>query len=147
MLVLVVSFLFCLYLSTSDVSVFVYHFVMKQHGYIFNGNQNCKEVDCLWITGDTIDSLKSLKSKHEQSQKYQDSVILSLALFNAHSWWEKSRKYAPAICDLLANFSMIESEESKARYGARIFDHSFKYYDGILMICFSQCFLPLLMVL
>jgi hypothetical protein len=71
--------------------------------------------------------VKVLKQKLEQTLTM--SKPITLALYNIHSWWERTRDHRPAFCELHTNFSMAESEESKVRYH-NLFEPSFKQFDG-----------------
>lgn len=53
----------------------------------------------------------------------------TISLYNIHSLWERKKEHHPAICELRTNVTMVESEESKVRYG-HLFGPSFKNFDG-----------------
>ena len=53
----------------------------------------------------------------------------TVSLYNVHSLWERKKEHHPAICELRTNVTMVESEESKIRYG-HLFNPSFKNFDG-----------------
>lgn len=62
----------------------------------------------------------------------EDEVIngtYTISVYNIHSLWERKKEHHPAICELRTNVTMVESEESKVRYG-HLFGPSFKNFDG-----------------
>ena len=70
--------------------------------------------------------------KSSESGPTSDEVIngtYTMSLYNIHSLWERKKEHHPAICELRTNVTMVESEESKVRYG-HLFGPSFKNFDG-----------------
>ena len=108
-------------------SVKVYHFMIGHWGESRTGLQHCGNIACDWTHADQIGTLKDrfLESpKHAFGQP-----TTSLAVYNIHSWWERTRSCEADMCALNTNLTLAESEESKVRYG-QLFDCSFKSFDG-----------------
>lgn len=59
---------------------------------------------------------------------YPTSTV-TLSVYNVHSWWERTREYHPATCELRTNLTLVETEESRARF-SKMFDPIFKNFDG-----------------
>lgn len=64
-----------------------------------------------------------------KSDHYKVNGTYTVSLYNVHSLWERKKEHHPAICELRTNVTMVESEESKVRYG-HLFGPSFKNFDG-----------------
>jgi hypothetical protein len=108
-------------------TVLVLHHILPQHGQILTGDHTCDEsFRCVWISG----ALNTLATTLKSQKLKKEHNLITLSLYNVHSWWEKSKRHFPALCELMTNLSVAESEESHARYGSRIFDQAFKHYDG-----------------
>jgi len=104
----------------------VFHFMVKHWGQSVTGLQNCgsPSLRCEWIHADHLPRLKQ-----EFIDSIKTSETITLSVYNIHSWWEKRREHAPAICELRTNLTLVESEESKVRYHG-LFNPSFKNFDG-----------------
>lgn len=75
---------------------------------------------------------------HSNQQQHHDNnhyhhhhqlPMITLSLYNIHSWWEHTRNVLPASCDLHTNLTIFETEESKIRY-QQLFEQSYQHYDG-----------------
>lgn len=71
--------------------------------------------------------LENAPPKELHKEKVNGTYTVSL--YNVHSLWERKKEHHPAICELRTNVTMVESEESKVRYG-HLFNPSFKNFDG-----------------
>ena len=130
MLKLVFAFNLIVIYTVVAVNVVVFHFILPHHGFINDGYEVCSSsTNCSWLSGSGIPFFN--KNLQAIQKTYNGEPLITLSLYNIHSWWEKSKRHAPAACEIKTNYTMAESEESQARYGARIFDLSFKYFDGI----------------
>ena len=123
--------------------VLLLHFIQPEHGMVRNArNETCRNgVICSVIASGNINILKDELYKNI-AERAESTTLITVSLYNVHSWWEKSRRYIPPVCELKTNLVIGESEESTKRYGARLFDRAFKYYDGnILLIAYYHNYL------
>jgi hypothetical protein len=129
--VLLLIFLFLAKLSSLlpyNQSVKVFHFLLDHWGNSVNGDQFCsKDLYCEWLHSDHIKNLRENLIETDLNRNGHEMITLSL--YNVHSWWERTRDTKPAVCELKTNFTMAESEESKVRYST-LFEQSFKHYDA-----------------
>ncbi len=106
-------------------SVRVVHYILTHWGISIPGPHQCGPIYCDWSHSEHI---KVLKDKaHEPNVHGLPTIVV--AMYNIHSWWERTRTTKPVICDLKANYTMAETEESVVRYG-QLFKESFKHFDG-----------------
>ena len=70
----------------------------------------------------------STSSSSSSSSSITSSTI-TLSVYNVHSWWERTREHHPASCELRTNLTLVETEESRARF-SKMFDPIFKNFDG-----------------
>ncbi|KAJ1435609.1 hypothetical protein B484DRAFT_393483 [Ochromonadaceae sp. CCMP2298] len=108
-------------------SVKVFHYVLKHWGDSHSGLFPCGDIACEWVFGDKIKTVRDLLYFTDRKRDGVDTV--SVAMYNIHSLWEHHRGTHPNRCELRANLSMAETEESRVRYGP-LFDSSFKHFDG-----------------
>ena len=66
---------------------------------------------------------------HRSNHHHHQLPMITLSLYNIHSWWEHTRNVIPASCDLHTNLTIFETEESKIRY-QQLFEQSYQHYDG-----------------
>jgi hypothetical protein len=73
----------------------------------------------------------SNQQQHHDNNHYHHHQLpmITLSLYNIHSWWEHTRNVLPASCDLHTNLTIFETEESKIRY-QQLFEQSYQHYDG-----------------
>lgn len=114
----------------NPIKVYVYHFILNHWGESFNGLIDCDDsnIQCIWTHSDHLRILKQKWYDTSLEMKSHSNVI-TLSLYNIHSWYEKTRSNHPAVCELHTNLTMAESEESKIRYG-HLFNPSFPNFDG-----------------
>lgn len=84
-------------------------------------NKNATET---WLQNAPVE-----EEQKESAQHYKVNGTYTMSLYNVHSLWERKREHHPAICELRTSVTMVESEESKVRYG-HLFGPSFKNFDG-----------------
>lgn len=129
--ILCIVFLFCIICyenicHNATISVKVFHYMVPHWGVSYVGDQACNSTiySCHWYHSDKMKELKEF---------YEVNIVenaISLSLYNVHSYWEKIRSHRPSICDLPTNLTMVETEESKIRYGY-LFEPTFKHFDGV----------------
>jgi hypothetical protein len=116
-------------------SVKVFHFLIPHWGDSKQGLQECGDIRCEWMHSEHMkaldDALGVVKRSKDptQTQTQTQTETVTLAVYNLHSWYERTRSHQPAHCDLQATLTLSESEESRVRYG-QLFDSSFKHFDG-----------------
>jgi hypothetical protein len=115
--------------------ILLLHFIQPEHGMVRNAmNETCRNgVICSLTASGNINVLQDELNKNI-AESAGSTTLITVSLYNVHSWWEKSRRYVPPVCELKTNLAIGESEESSKRYGTRLFDRAFKYYDGNILI-------------
>ena len=106
----------------------VFHFLISHWGNAKDGTIECGSIHCEWIYSDHIRILRE-NFLFNTDRVVHDQSLISVSLYNVHSWWERTRSTSPAICELHTNLTMFETEESHSRFG-QLFDQSFKHFDG-----------------
>jgi hypothetical protein len=86
----------------------------------------CAEVNCIWNSGERINSLK-----YELDNLPNQSSVITVGVYNIHTLWEKQREHRPNYCELPTNLTIAESPEAHIRYNY-LFEPSFPYFDGNL---------------
>ena len=147
-----------IHFDDARIAVRVYHYILRQWGDSIMGIQNCS-IPCDWAYADDIKNLREKEQadlndplhsvwihsnlhhhNHHNGliQRYNNkttgyyfnsSETITVAVYNIHSWWQKTRSYSPSNCELPTNFTLAESEESFVRY-SHLFGPSFKNFDG-----------------
>ena len=102
--------------------------MIKHWGESIDAFVECGDILCEWTHSDHMKTLKNKLHSNNLLHK-EDSNVVSLSVYNIHSWWERSREHYPHICELKTNLTMVESEEAKQRYNG-LFEPSFKNFDG-----------------
>lgn len=114
--------------STGLLSVHVYHFIDYEHGNQLRGRETCQSrsqsIDCNWYSNESARSLR-------KTMKLTARSNFTVALYNIHTLWEKTKKFHPLSNMLSATLTMVESQESYGGYGARLFNPSFHQFDGV----------------
>lgn len=93
------------------------------------GNVTCKvpernaSIFCEWIDHENQTYFKKLL------KDTTDTGIVTVALFNVHSLWEKIRIRYPPNCEWPTNLTMASSEESHSRFST-LFNATFDNFDG-----------------
>lgn len=78
----------------------------------------------------TQETNNSSSSLQHNSTSSPSSSSISVAVYNIHYYWERTRTHT-ASCELsMANFTVAESEESGVRFNKTIFLPSFKNFDA-----------------
>eukprot|EP01041_Mallomonas_annulata_P009440 gene9441-19612_t len=96
---------------------------------------------CEWKSGGNIKLLEEVYNNELKKAEVSHTKLVTVSLYNVHSWWENAKSHLPPICEFRTNYSMAESEESKKRYGGRIFDQAFPHYDASVQRVYKEAFL------
>jgi len=122
----------------------VYHFVVRHWvSSLHEGLQDCgPHLECDWTWGEHLHRLHlehgnyaahgSFSGDPAPATTAKEVIVnnsVSIGVYNIHSLWEKKREHGPLVCELRTNMSIVESEESRVRYG-HLFNPSFKNFDG-----------------
>lgn len=130
-------FLLLLSMSTStSTHVKVFHFTIDYWRLSIEGYHNCgSDIVCEWTHSSDLKHLRrsfknSTASSHSAQLSSDDhDKLITVSVYNIHSWLERQRDVGPAICELPSTLTIAESEESRVRYH-KLFDPSFKLFDG-----------------
>ena len=114
----------------------VFHFTIDYWRLSVEGLHDCgSDIVCEWAYSSDLKHLRrifknSTTSSH-LAQLFDDDhdKLITVSVYNIHSWLEKQREHGPAICELPTTLTIAESEESRVRYH-KLFDPSFKLFDG-----------------
>jgi len=94
------------------------------------GVQACGDIRCEWAHSEHMKILNdALKRPQPNEPTAPWGETVTLAVYNLHSWYERTRSHQPSHCELQAALTLAESEESRVRYG-QLFDSSFQHFDG-----------------
>jgi len=126
----------------------VYHFLVRHWvSSFYEGDQQCgPHLQCEWTWSEQIHRLHLEHGNYEKHGSFSGKSVspatataagqkvivnnsVSIGVYNIHSLWEKKRDHAPLACELRTNLNLVESEESRVRYG-HLFNPSFKNFDG-----------------
>jgi hypothetical protein len=99
-----------------NVRVKVFHYILPHWGESSSGDFSCeRHVKCDWVIADQLVHLRNnalYLSEHHSSH----IPLLTVAMYNIHTLWEKYRDLKPQICQLWTNITMYETEESEVRF-------------------------------
>jgi hypothetical protein len=109
-------------------SVKVFHFLIPHWGESKQGLQACGDIRCEWAHSEHMKILNdALKRPQPKDPTAPWGETVTLAVYNLHSWYERTRSHQPSHCELQAALTLAESEESRVRYG-QLFDSSFHHH-------------------
>lgn len=114
--------------AKKHVRIKVLHYILPHWGISRTGDFSCdKHVKCDWIVGEQLVNLRN--HMQHSLESHHNIPLVSVALYNIHTLWEKYRNLKPQICQLSTNISMYETEESVARF-SWYFDNANVNFDG-----------------
>jgi hypothetical protein len=91
-----------------DHAVKVFHFLLGHWGESRPGQISCGKIYCEWVLSDHIKHLKD-NLGFLTPPSIEGLPLITLSMYNIHSWWEKTRDPKPAICELRTNLTMAET--------------------------------------
>lgn len=110
------------------IRVKVFHYILPHWGISLPGDYTCdKHIKCEWIIGEQLTHLNNHLQNADPS--HHSIPVITVALCNIHTLWEKYRDLKPQLCQLSTNISMYETEESVARF-AWHFNSAAPHFDG-----------------
>ena len=122
--------------ASTPKRVKVFHFTIDYWRLSVEGPHDCgSDIVCEWTHSSDMKHLRrsfrnSTTSSHSVQLPDDDhDKLITVSVYNIHSWLEKQREYGPATCELPSTLTIAESEESRVRYH-KLFDPSFKLFDG-----------------
>lgn len=109
-------------------AVKVFHYILDHWGQSFHGVLPCGDTYCEWVLADHLKHLRN-NFLYSTPQQLYGQPLTTMAVYNIHTVWERTRDAKPSHCELPTNLSFAETEESWVRYSP-LFDAAVKHFDG-----------------
>jgi hypothetical protein len=128
-------FTLLLTLSQSSRDIYVYHLIDYEHGTQQTSTELCSTsispINCHWFANESIKNLHDLKESHTASTSYTilRNTTSTVAVYNMHTLWSRTRSHIPQDCKLVSDLNMVESLESHVNY-RKMYDAAEPHFHG-----------------